>query len=104
VFDCGNGGRFIPAQRPLGAEMVKKLFAVMFLVIALAAAAETALAQCAMCKESVAASDKAATLSSGLNLAVLVLLLPAVAMFVGLFGVFLRYRNPQDKSPSEDEE
>jgi hypothetical protein len=78
----------------------------MILLIAIVAvifiAAEPALAQCAMCKESVANSEEGAGLSSRLNIAVLVLLLPAVAMFVGLFGVFYRYRNPQDREQPLD--
>ena len=82
---------------------MKKSSAILILVIALAAvlliAAEPALAQCAMCKESIANSEEGASLSSRFNMAVLVLLLPAVAMFVGLFGVFYRYRNPQDEAP-----
>lgn len=55
-------------------------------------------AQCAMCKQSLESSSDAAAFASGLNLAVLVLLVPAVVMFAGIFGVFYRYRNPSDRS------
>ncbi|MEW6212932.1 MAG: hypothetical protein AB1631_31705 [Acidobacteriota bacterium] len=83
---------------------MKKSIAIMIVLIALVAivsiAASPALAQCAMCKESVANSEEGTSLASRLNLAVVILLLPAVAMFVGLFGVFYRYRNPQDE-PTE---
>jgi cytochrome c biogenesis factor len=68
---------------------------IVFLIFVILIASDTSLAQCAMCKESVANSEEAAALSSRVNLAVAVLLLPAVAMFVGLFGVIYRYRNPQ---------
>lgn len=82
---------------------MRKSIAILVFVIAFVAiifiAAEPAMAQCAMCKESVANSEEGAGLASRLNAAVLILLLPAVAMFVGLFGVFYRYRNPQDREP-----
>lgn len=82
---------------------MRRIGVILILVIALVAviliAAEPSLAQCAMCKESVANSEEGASLASRLNMAILVLLVPAVAMFVGLFGVFYRYRNPQDEPP-----
>jgi hypothetical protein len=68
----------------------------LLLVIAAAAAlvvVEPALAQCAMCKATVENSTEAAQASRGLNLAILVLLVPPVAIFAGLFGVFYRFRN-----------
>jgi hypothetical protein len=61
----------------------------------LAAPGGPALAQCAMCKESLANSADGAALARGLDLAVLVLLVPPVAIFAGIFGVFYRYRNIQ---------
>ncbi len=81
---------------------MKKISLVIFalaLVALIFIATEPALAQCAMCKESVSNSEEGAGLASRLNAAILVLLVPAVAMFVGLFGVFYRYRNPQDAEP-----
>lgn len=62
------------------------------LVVVLAMAAEPALAQCAMCKQSVAGSEEAQAVSKGINLAILVLLLPPVAIFVSIFGAFYRSR------------
>lgn len=71
-----------------------------FLIIAgalglMLAAADPAFAQCAMCKAAIENSTDAAAASKGLNLAALVLLIPPVSIFAGLFGVFYRYRNVQ---------
>jgi len=56
-------------------------------------AAEPALAQCPMCKQAVESSADPEAISRGLNLAVLVLLIPPVALFAGIFGIFYRYRD-----------
>jgi len=56
-------------------------------------AANSTFAQCAMCKAAVENSSDAAAASKGLNLAALVLLIPPVSIFAGLFGLFYRYRN-----------
>jgi hypothetical protein len=61
------------------------------------AAADPAFAQCAMCKAAIENSTDAAAASKGLNLAALVLLIPPVSIFAGLFGVFYRYRNVQGR-------
>jgi len=73
-----------------------------FLILAVAvalvlAAADPTFAQCAMCKAVIENSADAAAASKGLNLAALVLLIPPVSIFAGLFGVFYRYRNVQGK-------
>lgn len=73
-----------------------------FLALAVAvgfvlAAADPASAQCAMCKTAIENSTDAVAASKGLNLAALVLLIPPVAIFAGLFGVFYRYRNVQGR-------
>jgi hypothetical protein len=62
------------------------------------AAADPACAQCAMCKAAIENSSDAVAASKGLNLAALVLLIPPVAIFAGLFGVFYRYRNVQGRT------
>lgn len=54
-------------------------------------------AQCAMCKAAIENSTDAAAASKGLNLAALVLLVPPVSIFAGLFGVIYRYRNFQGR-------
>ena len=61
------------------------------------AAVDPAFAQCAMCKTAIENSKDALAASRGLNLAALVLLIPPVAIFAGLFGVFYRYRNVQGR-------
>lgn len=53
------------------------------------------LAQCAMCGTSVRNSADAEAASRTLDLAVMILLVPPVAIFAGLFGVFYRFRNVQ---------
>lgn len=63
-----------------------------------------AFAQCAMCKAAIENSTDAAAASKGLNLAALVLLIPPVSIFAGLFGVIYRFRNFQgrkEQSPRE---
>jgi hypothetical protein len=52
-----------------------------------------AMAQCPMCRASVEGSPEAAAATSQWNIAVLVLLVPPVAMFVGMFVLICRYRN-----------
>lgn len=61
------------------------------------AVGDPAIAQCAMCKTAIENSTDAVAASKGLNLAALVLLIPPVAIFAGLFGVFYRYRNVQGR-------
>jgi hypothetical protein len=63
--------------------------------IAVMLAADGAMAQCAMCKASIEASTNAAQVEKGLNLASLVLLIPPVSIFAGLFGAIYRFRNVQ---------
>ena len=63
------------------------------------------LAQCAMCKNAVTGSPDAARLSQSLNFAVLVLLIPPVLIFCGIFVVAYRYRKSRgtaEAQPSSD--
>ncbi|HLG15603.1 MAG TPA: hypothetical protein VJH03_14045 [Blastocatellia bacterium] len=62
-------------------------------VVATLAAWEPALAQCPMCKQSIEASTEGASMAGGINLAVLVLLIPAVLIFAGIFGAVYKYRD-----------
>ena len=71
------------------------IFAVAVAVVL--AAADATFAQCAMCKAAIESSTNAAAASKGLNLAALVLLVPPVSIFAGLFGAFYRYRNVQGR-------
>ena len=68
------------------------------IVVLMLAASDPALGQCAMCKSAIENSADAAAVSKGLNLASLVLLIPPVAIFAGLFGVFYRCRNVQGRA------
>ena len=76
---------------------LRALLGVAFMVGLMVGAADTACAQCAMCKTAIENSTDAVAISKGLNLAALVLLIPPVAIFAGLFGVFYRYRNVQGR-------
>jgi hypothetical protein len=70
-----------------------KAFLVALALAFLFVAADSTFAQCAMCKAAIENSTDAAAASKGLNLAALVLLIPPVSIFAGLFGLFYRYRN-----------
>jgi hypothetical protein len=72
------------------------LFSVVALLLLLVAV-EPAFAQCAMCKAAIENSADAEEASRGLSLASLVLLIPPVAIFSGLFGLFYHFRNVQGK-------
>jgi hypothetical protein len=50
------------------------------------------LAQCAMCKNAVTGSPDAGRLSESLNLAIIVMLIPPVLIFCGIFFLAFRYR------------
>lgn len=65
--------------------------------IILLAITQPSFAQCAMCKAAIEGSTDAAAAAKGLNLAALVLLVPPVSIFAGLFGVVYRYRNFQGR-------
>jgi heme/copper-type cytochrome/quinol oxidase subunit 3 len=66
-------------------------------VALLLVAVEPALAQCAMCKAAIEGSANAEEAARGLSLASLVLLIPPVVIFAGLFALFYRFRNVQGK-------
>jgi hypothetical protein len=66
------------------------IVAVIAVVASLALCCEPALAQCAMCKEALANSPEAAASARQFNLAILVLLVPPVAMFAGIFVMIYR--------------
>ena len=73
-----------------------------FLIVAITVcvvvlAANPVFAQCSMCRAAIESSANAAEASKGLNLAALVLLIPPVSIFAGLFGVIYRFRNVQGR-------
>lgn len=51
-----------------------------------------AMAQCALCKTAVTNSPEAARLSESLNFAIIILLIPPVLIFCGMFVLAYRYR------------
>ncbi len=56
------------------------------------AAGQDVSAQCSLCRSALAGTPEAAKLSARLNLAVLVLLIPPVAIFCGIFYAMFRQR------------
>ena len=72
------------------------LTAAIIFVALLVLGSESALAQCAMCKEALANSAEAAATAKQFNLAILVLLLPPVLMFFGIFGMIYRSGKSED--------
>jgi hypothetical protein len=84
-----------------------RILALSVLAVLLAAIfSAPSLAQCAMCSASVQNSTDAEAASKTLDLAALILLVPPVTIFAGLFGVFYRFRNVQggrlSKTSSEE--
>lgn len=71
------------------------LLLIVFSAVIILVGFDSAPAQCAMCKATIENSTDAAAASKGLSLASLVLLVPPVTIFAGLFGLIYRYRNVQ---------
>lgn len=65
-------------------------------VAILLAAGQTVFAQCAMCKSAIAGAPEAARLSARLNLAVIVLLIPPVAIFCGIFYAVFKQKSRKE--------
>ena len=74
------------------ARITKLLLLIAGVWAAILVFASSALAQCAMCKNSVAGSPSAARLSESLNSAIIILLIPPVLIFCGIFFVAYRHR------------
>ncbi len=51
---------------------------------------------CPMCKSSIVNAENAAELSQTVDTAILALLLPTIAIIIGLIRMVLKYRHPQD--------
>lgn len=68
---------------------------------ALLAAGQDASAQCAMCRAALGGAPEAAKLSARLNLAVVVLLIPPVAIFCGIFYAVFRQRAARGEGEEE---
>lgn len=76
-----------------------KLVLVLAIVAAALAAAGPALAQCSMCKTAVESAAGGGDVAGRFNLAILILLVPPVALFAALFTLFYRYRNVFGSTP-----
>ncbi len=70
-----------------------------FVVLILLVAVEPNFAQCAMCKTTIENAANAKQAAQSMNLAIFVLFIPPVAMFVGIFTLFYRFRNVQGRQP-----
>ena len=77
--------------------MRRSIVFLFFASIILLLAIEPTFAQCAMCKQTIENAANAKQAAQSLNLAILVLFIPPVAMFVGIFTLFYRFRNVQGK-------
>ena len=64
--------------------------------------AGSAAAQCAMCKATLSGDPNAMAASHRMNMAVLLLLIPAIVIFTGFFVVMYRYRYSFRNSPPAD--
>jgi hypothetical protein len=64
--------------------------------------AGSAAAQCAMCRATLAGDPNAVAASHRMNMAVLMLLIPAIVIFSGFFVLMYRYRNSfRNSAPAE---
>lgn len=68
---------------------------------ALLVASLQAVAQCAMCKNAITGSPNAAKLAQNFNFAILVLLVPPVIIFCGVFIVAYKHRKAHEESSTE---
>lgn len=73
----------------------RALVSVMILIVALTVMSTPALAQCPLCKLSLENSSQAATFGRGLNLGILVLLVPPVTIFCSIFFLAFKYRKAE---------
>jgi hypothetical protein len=77
--------------------MRRTIWLLIFGLVILLLAVGPAWAQCAMCKQTIENAANAKQAAQSLNLAILVLFIPPVAMFLGIFTLFYRFRNVQGK-------
>ena len=81
---------------------IAKLFLLPGLVLAVLLTLEvTGLAQCSMCRASLAGSNNPFFVRN-FNIAVLVLLTPPVAIFCSIFVVLKRHNTPEDNTTDPD--
>ncbi len=82
--------------RSLLVVMRRSIFILIAVVAILLLVFEPTFAQCAMCKQTLENSENAPAAARGMNAAILVLFLPPVVMFLGIFGLIYRFRNKQN--------
>ena len=75
---------------------MRRSMLVLLAVCVILLAFEPGFAQCAMCKQTLENSENAAAAARGTNAAIVVLFLPPVLMFIGIFGLIYRSRNKQN--------
>ena len=56
----------------------------------------SALGQCALCKNAITGSPSAAKLSESLNFAIIILLIPPVLIFCGIFAIAYKHRKARE--------
>lgn len=65
-------------------------------------ATSVAVAQCALCKSAITGSPNAAKLAQNFNFAILVLLIPPVLIFCGIFFAATRFRKAHGETVPDD--
>jgi hypothetical protein len=95
VFSSGQSERILPEN--VVVVMRRSLFIFLAVCVILLLTFEPAFAQCAMCKQTLENSETAVKAARGMNAAILILFLPPVMMFVGIFGLIYRSRNKHDR-------
>lgn len=83
-------------------QLLARAGSALAVIMAVLAAAPQAPAQCSMCRATLAASSEAAAAVSGWNLGIMVLLVPPVAIFIGIFVTGYRYRNAYNRRQYPD--
>ena len=73
------------------------------LAVLCVAGAETALAQCAMCRAGISGGTNGAAFAKNFNFAILVLLAPPVTIFCSIFIVAYKHRKSQRETTAEEE-
>lgn len=86
----------MPSQRTTRGLLIAACVVVIVLVVSL-----PAFAQCALCKNAVTGSPSAAKLSQSLNSAIIVLLIPPVLIFCGIFVIAYRHRKSGESAASK---
>ena len=75
------------------------LIAVGVIAVLLIMTMPAVVAQCAMCKTGLTGSPEAGRLSQSLNFAIIILLIPPVLIFCGIFVLAYRYRKSRGTEP-----